>query len=237
MNRGFASISRNSMALNGVINGLNGSLWKNSFHTSAISLRTKLAKQKHRAAVKASKAARIRNRAERVLIYADPILGRPTSFTMSLLRPSDTEQPIIGPKAVNNENKVVASEPNKDTDVAFEKDVLSRIFDVSNQPRRELLRLNIAEARRQFQRKEGDTGSPEVQAAIFTARIHFLVGHYQQHPKDYSNRRELLRILFARARILRYLKREDANRYVECLSRLGIDNGSISADAINSYKL
>lgn len=72
----------------------------------------------------------------------------------------------------------------------------------------------------QFKRGEGDTGSPEVQIAILTARINGLTEHLRTHRKDFAGRRGLLMLVSQRRRLLDYLKRENPQRYLEILRRL-----------------
>lgn len=64
-----------------------------------------------------------------------------------------------------------------------------------------------------YKTSANDTGSPEVQAAIFTTRINELTGHLRTHAKDYSSQRGLLKLVGQRRRILDYLQATDANRY------------------------
>lgn len=74
----------------------------------------------------------------------------------------------------------------------------------------------------QFRRHENDTGSPEVQIALLTARIQQLTTHLQQHRKDHHSRRGLLKMVGQRRRLLRYLRNEDITRYRELVKTLGL---------------
>ena len=67
-----------------------------------------------------------------------------------------------------------------------------------------------------------DTGSPEVQVALLTARIKYLTEHFQTHEKDHSSRRGLLKLVSQRRRQLNYLKRTDLERYKALIGRLGL---------------
>ena len=67
-----------------------------------------------------------------------------------------------------------------------------------------------------------DTGSPEVQVAILTERISNLTGHFKTHAKDNHSRRGLLVLVNKRRSLLDYLKREDADRYVALIAKLGL---------------
>lgn len=71
-------------------------------------------------------------------------------------------------------------------------------------------------------RKAGDTGSPEVQVALLTARINELTPHFKQHAKDHHGRRGLLRMVSRRRKLLDYLKRRDLDAYRSLIERLGL---------------
>ena len=73
-----------------------------------------------------------------------------------------------------------------------------------------------------FQKHEGDTGSPEVQIAILTERITYLTGHFKTHSKDHHSRRGRLKLVGQRRRLLDYLKSREFARYAAVIQRLGI---------------
>ena len=73
-----------------------------------------------------------------------------------------------------------------------------------------------------FQKDEGDTGSPEVQIAILTTRINNLTEHMRTHKKDYACRRGLLAMVSRRRRHLDFLRKVDPQRYLDIIGRLGI---------------
>ncbi|MGL4512713.1 MAG: 30S ribosomal protein S15 [Lacipirellulaceae bacterium] len=73
-----------------------------------------------------------------------------------------------------------------------------------------------------YQRKDGDTGSPEVQIALLTSRIAQMTSHMQTHSKDYASRRGLLRMVSRRRRLLDYVKSKNPQLYLDLLQRLGI---------------
>lgn len=73
-----------------------------------------------------------------------------------------------------------------------------------------------------FKKHEGDTGSPEVQIAILTARITYLTDHFKVHKKDHHSRRGLLKLVGQRRRLLDYLKSRDLDRYKTVIAQLGI---------------
>lgn len=75
---------------------------------------------------------------------------------------------------------------------------------------------------KEYARSEGDTGSPEVQIAVLTARIQELTDHLKEHPKDHHSRRGLLKMVGQRRGLLGYLKEKDIERYRALIERLGL---------------
>lgn len=73
-----------------------------------------------------------------------------------------------------------------------------------------------------FARKDGDTGSPEVQIAILTERIKELNEHLNTHPKDHHSRRGLLKMVGRRRSLLAYLRDKDIEGYRKLISELGL---------------
>ncbi|MDD7285444.1 MAG: 30S ribosomal protein S15 [Candidatus Fimisoma sp.] len=73
-----------------------------------------------------------------------------------------------------------------------------------------------------YQLKEGDTGSPEVQIAVLTYRINDLNEHLKVHKKDHHSRRGLLKMVGQRRNLLAYLKDKDVERYRTLIARLGL---------------
>jgi small subunit ribosomal protein S15 len=71
-------------------------------------------------------------------------------------------------------------------------------------------------------RGAADTGSPEVQVALLTARINELTPHFKTHAKDHHGRRGLLKLVNQRKRLLSYLKDKDADRYTALIQKLGL---------------
>ncbi len=74
----------------------------------------------------------------------------------------------------------------------------------------------------EYARKPGDTGSPEVQIAILTARIQELTEHLKTHPKDHHSRRGLLKMVGKRRGLLDYLQKKDIEGYRTLIAKLGI---------------
>lgn len=74
----------------------------------------------------------------------------------------------------------------------------------------------------QYGRAPTDTGSPEVQVALLSARINQLTEHFTGHSKDHHSRRGLLKMVNQRRKLLDYLKQTDQSRYQDLISRLGL---------------
>jgi small subunit ribosomal protein S15 len=75
---------------------------------------------------------------------------------------------------------------------------------------------------KEYGRGTADTGSPEVQVALLSARISELTEHFGTHKKDHHSRRGLLKLVNQRRQLLDYLKRKDADRYQDIITRLGL---------------
>lgn len=82
--------------------------------------------------------------------------------------------------------------------------------------------FNKAEVVAKFARKPGDTGSPEVQVALLTARINSLTDHFKEHTMDHHSRRGLLKMVSRRRKLLDYLKGKDVAAYRTLIDTLGL---------------
>ena len=82
--------------------------------------------------------------------------------------------------------------------------------------------INKQEIIKQYQRAEGDSGSPEVQVALLTARINGLTEHFKTHSKDFHSRRGLLKLVGQRRNLLNYLKSKDIQRDRALIEKLGL---------------
>lgn len=85
-----------------------------------------------------------------------------------------------------------------------------------------LTKENKEEIVKKYGTHEGDTGSPEVQIALLTARISYLTEHLKEHKKDHHSRRGLLKMVGQRRRLLSYLSKKDINRYREIIAQLNL---------------
>lgn len=79
-----------------------------------------------------------------------------------------------------------------------------------------------AQVVRDYQRAQGDTGSPEVQVALLTTRINDLTGHFKVNAKDHHSRRGLLKLVSQRRKLLDYLKNTNVDGYRKLIERLGL---------------
>ena len=84
------------------------------------------------------------------------------------------------------------------------------------------MEINKSQIMAEYGRHEGDTGSPEVQIALLTARINHLNDHLKEHKKDHHSRRGLLLMVGQRRNMLEYLKRVDIERYRALIAKLGL---------------
>jgi small subunit ribosomal protein S15 len=82
--------------------------------------------------------------------------------------------------------------------------------------------IQKADIVKKFQRAEGDTGSPEVQVALLTARINDLTPHFKANKKDHHSRRGLLKMVSTRRRLLDYFKRVNSEGYRALIAELGL---------------
>lgn len=82
--------------------------------------------------------------------------------------------------------------------------------------------VDTAKVVAEYQTKQGDTGSPEVQVALLTNRINYLTEHFKSNKKDNHSRRGLLALVSQRRSLLNYLKREDVSRYQTLIERLSL---------------
>ena len=82
--------------------------------------------------------------------------------------------------------------------------------------------IDSAKVISEHKRGDNDTGSPEVQVALLTARIEQLTGHFKMHKQDHHSRRGLLMMVNRRRSLLDYLKRKDIERYKSLIEKLGL---------------
>ncbi|KAJ3413206.1 30S ribosomal protein S15 [Chytridiales sp. JEL 0842] len=110
-------------------------------------------------------------------------------------------------------------------------EMVRRVVSLENAGKKEVNSWNRARMVELFGRSFGDTGSPEVQAAVFTVKIEAMKEHLTAHKKDKSTKRRLQAIQSKRTSILQYLRRKDLPKFVETCRALGIDPELIQARA------
>ncbi|CAJ0823623.1 3994_t:CDS:10 [Entrophospora sp. SA101] len=223
----------------------------------------------------------------------DPIVGRPTPFTRSLLKPdeifkvasaasSTTTTALNTPSGFNNfllnkkdekflfeiTPKAVAAtetttdiknpptildsankidDENSSTETLDGKSleikvrekteiekvqVLKKLVSLQNSDAKAIQLYNIQKAIEEFGGNERNTGTPEVQAAVYTVRILNLHDHFKKFHKDLDNYRSLRHLVHKRQKILKYLKRVNLERYYKCLERLGLDASVIEGEIV-----
>ncbi|KAL3232738.1 Uncharacterized protein RNJ44_04654 [Nakaseomyces bracarensis] len=106
-------------------------------------------------------------------------------------------------------------------------EAISRILNIRNANRKDSMKIALRLAREEFQRFPSDTGSSEVQAACMTVKIHNLAQHVQNHKKDNANTRILRMLVQQRQSILKYLKRDNPERYYWTLEKLGLNDAAV----------
>lgn len=132
--------------------------------------------------------------------------------------------------------KIVQAEEKK-------KSAILTILNMRNSNTQDRRKLAIDFARREFAREEGDTGSPEVQAAVLTAKIHSGWVHVRNQFKDKVHTDRIRQMVQQRQRILKYLKRDDSEKYYYTLSKLGLADDvitrefSMSKQYLQDYKV
>ncbi|KAG0245175.1 hypothetical protein BGW41_002644 [Actinomortierella wolfii] len=139
------------------------------------------------------------------------------------------------PQVQVQEHMVRSSLVNEKTQLPIEQqkaELVRRITALENANAKQIMLENIRRARLAFQRTEGDTGSPEVQAAVMTVRIHNLHEHILRNRKDKHNYRRLRILIHQRQSILKYLKKTDQDRYHTCLDRLGLEPRAIEDEIV-----
>ncbi|KAF9548113.1 hypothetical protein EC957_007140 [Mortierella hygrophila] len=111
-------------------------------------------------------------------------------------------------------------------------ELVRRITALENGNAKQVTLENVRRAREAFQRAEGDTGSPEVQAAVMTVRIQNLHSHILNNKKDKHNYRRLRMLIHQRQTVLKYLKKTYPERYHVCLDRLGLEPRAIEDEIV-----
>ncbi|KAI9470749.1 MAG: hypothetical protein EXX96DRAFT_585610 [Benjaminiella poitrasii] len=224
------------------------SFLKHQFHGSAVSFAKKHPKQikKENLAKRAAKLAEF----ERT--KPSPVVSKPAPFFNKLITPAAAYQQVEEqqgyqhflttddqtflfeetPKKLVEQNHMAAVDGMEEALKAEQQKLTTfqKIIGLQNANAKAIQIWNVHQAIDWFKRKEGDTGSPEVQAAILTVRIHNLNSHLNQHRKDKHNYKQLRNMVHQRAKILKYLKTRDATRYYQCLNNLGLEPRAVEGE-------
>lgn len=182
-----------------------------------------------------------------VLDKVDPVFGRKETPFITRIMAEINEPEVLSrgydPKEV--EKLIAAVEPTERSQIELSgfneetfprediqtienrREVILRILSMKNADNKERVKMATKLAREEFQRFPGDTGSSEVQAACLTVRILNIAHHVQDHKKDYANTRKLRMLVQQRQSILKYLKRDNPQRYYWAIEKLGLDDASV----------
>ncbi|OBA24400.1 hypothetical protein METBIDRAFT_10543 [Metschnikowia bicuspidata var. bicuspidata NRRL YB-4993] len=107
---------------------------------------------------------------------------------------------------------------------------LLTILNMKNTNAADKKKLAISFARKEFERFDGDTGSPEVQAAIMTVKIHFGFNHIRESPKDHSHIQVVRELVQHRQRVLKYLKKDNPQQYFYTIAKLGLADDVVTSE-------
>ena len=107
---------------------------------------------------------------------------------------------------------------------------LLTILNIKNTSASDRKAIALRYAMSEFRRHEGDTASPEVQAAVLTVKIHMDINHVRQNPKDKAHIQYVRQLVQQRQRILKYLKRDDPEKYYYAIAKLGLSDDVIMTE-------
>ncbi|SCU82073.1 LANO_0B05028g1_1 [Lachancea nothofagi CBS 11611] len=130
----------------------------------------------------------------------------------------------------NNASLISESAETALENAELKRESILRILSMRNASNKDAMKLVVRQAREEFQRFDGDTGSSEVQAAIMTVRIQNMAKHVQENKNDNKNTRILRMLVQQRQNILRYLKRDKPERYFWTIQKLGLSDNAIASE-------
>ena len=235
------------LAVRGVLL-LNGVFTRSFTSTSAAQglrairfLKAQKRKQKNEA-----RQATLQNALDRV----DPVLGRrETPFVTRVMAELKEPSVLSSGYEINEVEKLLAAvestkaeqlklssmneqlvEPESLESLEARREALLRILSLKNADNKNAMKLAVKLAREEVQRFPGDSGSSEVQAACMTVRIHNMVDHVKEHHKDFANTRNLRMLVQQRQSILRYLKRDNPERYYWTIQKLGLSDEAVTQE-------
>ncbi|KAK6458910.1 uncharacterized protein RJT20DRAFT_10392 [Scheffersomyces xylosifermentans] len=182
-----------------------------------------------------------------VQFQVDPVLGDPKNEFMNHIKKevdnefkhlaygierSEFEKLLYGAEKAAFDKTKGTEVLNESIRLAEErkKRALEIILNMKNTNAQDKKVLAIKLARQDFQRHEGDTASPEVQAAILTVKIHFGMDHVKNFPKDHTNTERVRQMVQHRQRILKYLKKDKPEMYYHTIAKLGLTDDVITRE-------
>ncbi|KAI0931189.1 hypothetical protein AcW1_001340 [Taiwanofungus camphoratus] len=148
--------------------------------------------------------------------------------------PALTTEGMIAPQQEGEQRYELDSLRRADLKQEQKAAMMARLVDLRNANAGGIAYENRRRIVAEFSEPENptDPGRPEVQAALLTMRIRALWGHLSKFKKDISNRRSLRRLVHQRAKVLRYLKRVDRDRYDRILERLALEPQSVEGELV-----
>lgn len=181
-----------------------------------------------------------------VSFAVDPILGHPKNQFMHRIKAElaestnlangyqqqeleklmyGAEKAAITKNSISSNNSILF---NSITEMESKKrSAVLTILNMNNSNEQDKKKLSVKLAREAFQREEGDTGSPEVQAAILTVKIHQLMDHIKRNFKDKVNIQRVRQMVQKRQSLLKYLKKDDPENYFYTIKKLGLTDDVI----------
>lgn len=217
-------------------------------YTQISRLRLSRQEKKNRKIAKVNK-----NKARQLLIQeefskVDPVLGLPDTPFIDRIKAEVLESVYLAKgyskedveKLLFGAQHSLLSRFDSDSETWLKKNVIEdsesrreaifRILSMKNTSKRDECKLAVSLARKEFQREEGDTGSSEVQAAVMTIRIQYLMDHVKLNQNDLHKIRQLRMLVQQRQKILKYLKTDNPKRYFWAIHKLGLTDAVIHTE-------
>lgn len=226
-----------------------------SFHTSAVAEYVRGKKgppPKSRAVLRQEALTRVRKNLARKFdktkkedaAWIDPVLGVPNNAFMERIsamaslgtnqlpgfKLADTEALLFGSEVATMSGTLSGSKADMASKLANKREAVNRILSLRNGNSASVLKHKTRLAREEFERFPGDTGSPEVQAAVHTVRIHHLADHLRENKQDIENTIVLNQLVQDRRKMLAYLKRKNPEKYFFTIEKLGLTDTSATAE-------
>lgn len=153
-------------------------------------------------------------------------LSRPFN---ALVAPYYPERNIHGVNSTTKEGLAFGLQAEDLSTVHAKTPLMEKLLSINMSSQAELRKQRVHQAMELFCRGVNDTGSPEVQAAVWSVKIASLENHVRQYKHDYVTERKIVEFKDQRRKILRYLKRISLERYFDCLDRIGLPHNLVEA--------